>query len=208
MGTLTELKSRVATDMVRSGLTTYIANAISDAIKHHESERFWFNTSRSLTFSTVAAQVAYGSAANARIPYLIKIDALFLTSGSTTYPLRKVLPADFQNAWGGGSDSGRPCEFTYIDDEIRLGPTADAVYTMRLHAHYKFADLEDADSNAWTTEASDLIREEAKKRVYLFPLRDQEGATFSQGLADQALMRLRAETSSRMGTGVIQGTEF
>lgn len=209
MGTLGELKTRIADDLTRNDLTSQIANAIGDAIKAHERERFWFNQTRNLTFSTVASQINYGASDQARIPYLINIDALFCVQSNSIFPLRKWSAPDFEQIWGANTSSGRPCDFSYIDDEIRLGPTPDAVYTMRLHAFYKFAPFAaDNESNAWTTEAADLIRESAKMRIYLNVLRDGEGAATAQTQAQDALNGLRAETSSRMGTGVIQGTDF
>lgn len=211
MATKSTLLAQIAADLVRNDLTSQIASAVSDTIAIHEAERFWFNQSRSLTFSTVVGQVAYGSAALARIPYLIEIDALFVIDGNRSVPLKKRTVTDFEAAWGATTSAGRPYEYAYIDNEIRLGPTPSAVYGMRLCSHYKvepFADLAAGSSNIWTTEAELLIREAAKARLYISPIRDAEGAQGCQLLAGQALDHLRAETSKRMGTGVIQGTDF
>jgi hypothetical protein len=209
MGTLGELKTRIADDLTRTDLTSQIANAISDAIAEHERERFWFNQTRTLTFPTVASQAAYGSSDQARIPYFICIDALFLISGTSIYPLRKRDAPQLEVMWGATSETGRPVDYAYIDDTIRLGPTPDAVYTIRPHAFYKLAALSaDNQSNAWTTEAVDLTRESAKYRIYKNILRDAEGAALAADGVRSALETLRAETSARMGTGLIQGTDF
>src|SRR5215475_9466078 len=43
MPTLGDLKAKIAQDLRRSNLGSEIADAIPDAIRDHETERFWFN---------------------------------------------------------------------------------------------------------------------------------------------------------------------
>jgi hypothetical protein len=80
MGTLADLKSRIALELARTDLTAQIGNAVSDAIKFYGSERFWFNQSRSITFPTVNGQQAYGASDQALIPSLIKIDDVYFNT--------------------------------------------------------------------------------------------------------------------------------
>lgn len=206
MGTLSQLKARIATDLVRDDLTAEIANAIDDAIRQRESERFWFNQTRSLTLTTVNAQGDYGAADLAAIPNMVRLDALFMTdAGTMLYPLDRFEPRDFECL---PACAGRPTAFTFIDDTIRLWPVPNAAYTLRLHAHRRLDALADGDSNAWTTEAVDLIRETAKGFLYSDPLRDMEGMQVANGKAELALGNLRRETSARISTGVIRPSDF
>lgn len=208
MGTLAELKARIATDLTRDDLTTQIASAVTDAIAFYARDRFWFNTSRSLTFSTVASQVAYSSSDLSSIPKLVRIDALFTPSGTALIPCNRMEPGDFDMAWGSGTSTGRPYTFTYVDQTIRLGPTPDAVYSMRLHAHYKLATASDSDTNAWTDDAEELIRTHAKMLLHLDVLGDDQAAARMQSKLPILLAALRAESSARLSTGIIHGTEF
>lgn len=208
MGTLLELKTRIATDLTRDDLTSQIASAVSDAIKFYARERFWFNSSRNLTFTTVPGQIAYGAADLAAIPALLRIDAMFLPQNQSILPLDRYEPVDFEllnNATTGG---GRPTAFTYVDQTIRLWPTPNAAFVMRLHAHLRLPTATDADTNAWTDDAEELIRSHAKLLLYLDLLEDDQGAARMQSKIPLLLNALRAETSARVSTGIIQGTEF
>lgn len=206
MGTLAELKSRIATELARTDLTSQIANAISDAIKFYGRERFWFNQSRTITFATVDGQQAYGEADQSLIPDLIKIDGIFFSTDK--YPLDRYSPTDFEMLIGGSTANGRPYAYTYTDEQIFLHPTPNDVYTLRVYAHYKLPTITDDEENAWTDDAEELIRTHAKQLLYIDPLEDDQGAARMGVKIPELLGGLRAETSSRMGTGRIRPTEF
>jgi hypothetical protein len=207
MTTLLDLKSRIAADLSRDDLTSQIANAVSDAIKFYARQRFWFNQSRSLTFNTATGQSDYGAANNPVIPNIVRIDALFLPQNQSVFALDRFEPVDFEvvSASFGG---GRPTAFTVIDNTIRLWPTPDAIYTLRLHAHYKLPYPADAETNPWTDDAEELIRSHAKMLLYIDLLEDPDGAGRMQAKLPFLLEALNVETSARITTGVIQGTEF
>lgn len=209
MATLAAMKSRIALELSRDDLTSEIASAISDAISFHEAERFWFNQTRTITFNTVASQVAYTSLDNAYIPDLVRIDRLYFTDNSQIYDLDRYEPQDFEFISNNTASSGKPTCFTYTDSEIRLWPTPNAAFVMRIYGHYKLTALtDDSQSNAWTTEAEELIRTAAKLRLYLDVMKNEQGAARMQAKMDPLLDRLRAETSSRLSTGIIRPTEF
>jgi hypothetical protein len=207
MGTLADLKSRIATELARTDLTSQIANAVSDAIKYYGRERFWFNQSRAITFSTVNGQQAYTSTDQSLIPSLICIDDLYFT-GATTYPLDRYSPTDFEFLIGSSTANGKPYAFTYTDSEILLYPTPNDAYAMRLYAHYKLPTITDTETNAWTDDAEELIRTHAKQLLYLDPLEDDQAAARMGVKIPELLAVLRAETSARMGTGRIRPTQF
>src|ERR1700755_3165743 len=162
MGTLLDLKSRIATDLSRDDLTSQIANAVADAIAFYARERFWFNTSRNLTLATVPGQIDYGAADLAVIPNLVRIEALFLPQKQSVLPLDRYEPADFEMLNNGATGGGQPTAFTYVDQTIRLWPTPNDVFVLRMYAHRKLPDIADGDSNAWTADAEELIRSHAK----------------------------------------------
>jgi hypothetical protein len=206
--TLLDLKTRIAADLTRDDLTSQIANAVADAIRFYGRERFWFNQTRLLTFSTIIGQAAYGAAELATIPNIVRIDALFLPQNQSIYPLDRYEPADFEVISGGMRGAGRPTAYTYVDQTIRLWPTPAAIYPMRLHCFYKLPDLADGDSNAWTDDAEELIRSHAKMLLYMDVLEDDQNAQRMATKIPMLLDGLRSETSARMATGRIRGTEF
>jgi len=210
MTTLADIQARIASDLTRNDLTSQIANAVSDAINHYQRYRFWFNVTRLQTFTTVPGQQAYAASDLAIIPSIIRVDALFiLQSGSTTtYPLDRFEPADFEViaiTMGGG----KPTAFTCIDQQILLWPTPAAAYQLRLHCHYKLAPLVNpTDSNAWVTDAEELIRSHAKLLLYTDVLDDEEGAGRMQTKIPALVDALKYESSARRSNGQIEGTEW
>ena len=208
MGTLAQLKARIASDLTRDDLTSQIANVVADTIKFYGRERFWFNQTRNLVFNTVIGQTAYGAADLAIIPNIVRIDALYLPRNQSITPLDRYEPDDFEVVAGGMSGSGKPTAFTYVDQTIRLWPTPGSVTTLRLHAFYKLPDAADGDSNAWTDDAEELVRSHAKMLLYMDVLEDDQNAQRMAAKIPVLLDGLRSETSARMATGRIRGTEF
>jgi hypothetical protein len=206
--TLLDLKNRIASDLTRDDLTSQIASVVSDSIKFYARERFWFNQTRTLTFNTVIGRQAYGAADLATIPNIIRIDALFLPQNQSIYPLDRYEPDDFEVISGGMLGGGKPTAYTFIDNTILLWPNPTAVYTMRLHAFYKLPDAADGDTNAWTDDAEELVRSHAKMLLYMDVLEDDQNAQRMATKIPVLLDGLRSETSNRMATGRIKGTEF
>lgn len=210
MGTLSDLKGRIATDLTRTDLTSQIANAVSDAIAFYQAERFWFNTSRALTFSTVASTSDYDSgtslATGVTCADLIRIDAVFAALGTSMIPLDRDDPADFELL--NNVSNGFPCVFTYVDQTLRLWPTPNTAYSVRIYGHYTLAAPGDNGSNAWTTDAEELIRSHAKLLLYTDLLEDADGAARMSAKVPVLLNRLRGISSSRSSTGIIQPVDF
>ncbi|MEW6645378.1 MAG: hypothetical protein AB1586_33115 [Pseudomonadota bacterium] len=209
MTTLLDLQTRIATDLTRTDLTAQIASAVGDAIAFYARQRFWFNVTRSQTFQTVVGQQAYTASDLAVIPNIVKIDALFIPQNQSIYPLDRYEPADFEVIAGGMSGGGKPRAFTYIDQSILLWPVPTAVYTLRPHIHYKLPALVNpTDTNAWTTDAEELIRTHAKLLLYTDVLEDPDGMQRMTAKLPDLIAALRSESSSRQSNGIIQGTDF
>lgn len=209
MGTYLDLQTAIATDLTRTDLTSQVKSAILDAVRHYANDRFYFNVTRSMTFSTVIGQAAYGAAALAQIPDIIGIDALFLTDGGRPYELEKYEADEFEWLQSASTGNGRPCAYTYIDSQILLWPTPVAVYTMRPHMHYRLTELSaDADTNAWTNDAEQLIRCHAKLLLYANVLEDTDGMQRMSAQIQSHKDPLDYKTSARMATGRIRATSF
>jgi hypothetical protein len=209
MATLSTMKSRLADELARSDLTSQIADAINDAIAEHERERFWFNESRDKTFSTVADQRVYTASDASWISQIIEIDDLFVTVSGQNRRMCKEDPSHMELLSDSSGSSGAPYSWAYLDNSIQLYPIPDQAYTVRAVGHVRLTALaSDAESNAWTTEAEQLIRHPARLLVQGVILKDGEGASGSAQLAERALGLLRAETSRRKTLGRIQATQF
>lgn len=203
MATLGIMKQRIADEIARADLTSQIAYAISDAIKHHERARFYFNEAIN-TFTTVDGQEWYSSSDASWIPDVIEIDSLRVTVSGRPWPLMKATMADMEFLAAGTATEGDPERFCYYRQQIRLYPTPNAARTMTCAYVQRLAELtDDSQENAWTDDAEELIRARAKIILWEQVIRGQAGAANGAQLrvieAD-ALRRLRNETASRISS--------
>lgn len=182
MTTLATMKSRIASELRRSNLTTQIASAITSAIESYKHERFWFNETRTITFSTVAAQWAYTADDDADLGNLQRIDYVHATVGDTTFTL-PAMPAEELDRKNVDADTdGQPLAYAYYQDEFWVYPIPDDAYTIRIGGIIgKAAPASDAETgNVWMVEAEKLIRSRAKYELYQHVLMDQvKAAQFS-----------------------------
>lgn len=199
MTTYATMRTRIADELIDSRITTaQINNAIKSAIKHYEREPWWFDQKSNETFSTVANQEFYAAAAHADIPYIVRVDSMFVSSGSGSKS--QVLPVS--NGWMNdrqdGTVTGQPEKHSYYASKIRLWPIPSAVYTITFSYIYKQAELSaDADTNSWTNECEELIRQAAKGDLCANIDIDEESAARYMALAERAYERLRIENLHR-----------
>ncbi len=199
MGMLSALKLRVVDEIGRPGLLRQAGDYIERAIAHYASERFWFNI-RSGTTTTTAGN------AYATLPAgLQREDGAFVTQGGLLVPLERRAFSEFEDLNAGSASTGQPSDYAICDGQARLYPTPAAAYTLTfpgIYAETAFAN--DAASNAWSTEAADLIAARAKMLIYRNVLRDVEGAQIEAQAEAEALAQLRAETVQRLGSGTLK----
>lgn len=214
MATLGEIKADIA-DSVDDTTGEYagqIAKAITKAIRYCERETYYFNETRDETFVTVDGQEWYGAAANANIPTLVHIEKAYSedTSGQRTEILR-YRPSDIELLADNSASRGEPYCYTYFGQRIRLYPIpAAAVYTIRLQlSPYRLTALtDDNDSNAWTTEAEDMIFARAKYILCKDTLKDAVMAAEALNDYSDQHDSLKRETTGRNASGMIVPTCF
>ena len=192
--------------------TSQIRDAISASIRYCERDIFYFNETRDVTFPTVDGQEWYDDADNSNIPTLKRIVAVYSedTSGQRTM-LRRMTPEEIETLADNTAASGEPYGFTYFGQRLRLYPIPSAtVYTIRLQlGPYKLALLTNInETNAWFTEAYDLIKARAKYILAKDTLKDAPLAVEALNDFNDQYDALKAETSRRNGRGVIQVTCF
>lgn len=210
MTTQTVMKARIADELARSDLTSQIAYAITDAIDRYQAERFWFNESRDLTFSTVASQEYYTSSDNSLIPNLYAIDYVVMTVGGVVNELSRYTPAQIERLSDNGTQTGEPTSYAYFQKKIRLYPVPTQVYTVRAAGHVKVAApaSDNEADNVWMTDAERLIRARAKYNIALDVLRDTDLATVQAAAVNDAHEQLKGRTNRQVGTGIIAPTCF
>jgi len=197
MGTLAELKTRIASELNRSDLTSAIADQIDRSIDRYASNRFWFNEA-TRTASTTAGSTMATLTTGPRV-----IDQLLITVGGSKYGLSARSLAEITELLGYQSSQGQPTEYAYSGSTLTFWPTPDAVYTVTATGIFDEPALAtDADSNAWTTEAEDLICYDVLERIARVKLRNVALANEARSLRMEAMGLLRAETARRLSVGI------
>lgn len=214
MTTLADLSSAIADDIddTTGEYGAAITKAIKAAQRYCERTTYYFNETRDVTFVTVNGQEWYGAADNANIPTLIRIEAVY-SEDSNGQRLRMIreTPEDIEILADNSATTGEPFSWTYFNQQIRLYPIPDAaVFTIRLQLGlYRLAPLVNgADTNAWLSEAYDLIKARAKYILAKDTLKDASIAMEALNDWRDQDEALSAETASRSGTGMIRATCF
>ncbi len=194
MTTYGTMRAAIVDEMANDGALTdaQINKAILRSIKHYERRPWWFNQ-KTATFSTVAGQEYYSSADLSDIPDIVSIF-------TASYDGAIIRPVTFEDldAAQSGSISGTPTVYTLFKEQFRLFPIPDAVGTIGLAYTYKLTELSgDSDSNAWTTDAEELIRQSAKKRIALDIFQADDLAVRFSLLEREAFDELLAENRRR-----------
>jgi hypothetical protein len=197
MGTLAQLKSRIASELNRSDLTTLIAAEIPRAIERYAAQRFWFNESVR-TATTTAGSTLSTADTGPRM-----IDQLQLTVGSSKRTLEPRSPAEIQELLGNQSTQGIPTDYAFSGSILTFWPTPNGTYTVTVTGIFDLDELSsDSSTNAWTTEAEDLICWEVVERLARTKVRNAALANEARGFRTEALSALRAETVKRLSGGV------
>lgn len=197
MTTYVVMQQRIADELSRSDLTSQIKLAIQTAIKHYERKRFYFNQKTTGTFTTQANREYYGASFFSDVENVIEIDSMYLEFSNSRLP---VVPVPFEQIERAQSGVvlGIPEFFSYYAQKIRLYPMPSEALTVWLAYHYRLTALSaDADTNAWMTDAEELIRQRAKRTIYLDVLRDRDGAESCAILEKEAYDGLKSETRRR-----------
>lgn len=206
MSTFADLKSRIASEIHRTDVTDEIDLAVLSAVKHYEPQRFWFNESSS-TFSTVAGQAEYTSATvlNSVSTSLMELDLVTISVNGRSMEIKpapwQMLASVDQTGW-----TGEPSRYGWRAEKMRLYPIPNAIYTITAYGLIGFEELsDDADTNAWTNEAKDLIRHRAKVELYESVLISPQRADRERGLEAETLRNMQRRTYEMSATNQLVG---
>lgn len=218
MTTLATMKSRIASELRRTNITTQIASAIETAIDAYKHERFWFNETREITFNTVSGQWQYDSSDNADLGNVLRWDYVLSEVGDDYFTLMPMSPVEIEVLNGDGDFEGQPLNWSYYNNQLLIYPIPNEAFAIRVGGLIaKAAPATDAEANnVWMTHAEKLIRCRAKYELYQHVLMDQVmAAQFNPdndlGPTAKALQELRTRTNWLTNTGgafVITPTQF
>lgn len=195
MGTFADLKARLL-DEAGHGVSARLINQHAlRAIEYYAGERFWFSPSQGST-TTVPGSFTAAAPAGLR-----REDLVMITVGGTSYRVCKADLADIVQMHAEGQSAGQPGEYAISGSAFHFYPTPSAAYAVDVTGVYDLPALgDDTASNAWTTEAADLIVARARLTICRDILKDAAGAASAAAAEDEVLYRLRADTVARINT--------
>lgn len=193
MATLADLKDRIIAETVRDDLSDDLAGQllihIQRACEYYSDERFWFNA-------------LIGSVSTVASTQTVDVPATFRRVDRVTIPAYdKELIEVTLNDLGIYPHETVPNGYAYYNDQLRLYPTPDAVYSLELTGLAQIdAPALDADTSVWTNEAQDLIVARTKMTLYRGQFRDPEGTQLAIAETQEAFAKLKRETAKRLET--------
>lgn len=215
VGTLGYLKDKIADEIARSDLTSQIADKISEAIEAYQPERFFFSETRDIIFNTSVGQEFYGDSTSpiavAGMSTLQAFDYIILYIGSIPWPIARRTDTEIEVLNQNGLMRGQPWNWSYFNEQLRLGPVPDTTYQMRIAAHQRVAlpTSDDQAGNQWMTQnAERLIRCRAKSELFRHVVKDKEQADDMFAAAMEAFDALKGQTNRLVGRGIMAAMEF
>lgn len=152
MATYRELQDKINLDYLnRTDIIPETKRAIASAIRAYEAQRFWFNETQTAT--TTTASQAYLSLPS---DYLA-LDRLELYLSGGWEPLSPTTFTEVRDM-NIVSTTGQPTHYAYHGDRLELAVIPDSAYPVNVYYLRSLPSLSaDSDTNAWTTEAFNLI---------------------------------------------------
>lgn len=207
MATYGDMKARIADELSRTDLSAQIASEIQSAIFYYQDDRFYFDQRRDVTFNTVTGQEFYTSTDITNFNLLIDLDAVTVTVNGNRFNVKPWPYPDLEMISVTTTTQGEPNYYAIYAQQMRLYPIPQQVYSIRLSGVFSLAaPVLDADSNAWTNDAEELIRARAKKKVNLNYIKDTEQATIDQTSETEAYNGLINRTAKYLSTGQLVGS--
>jgi hypothetical protein len=198
-----DMKANVQTLLSRSDLDSVIDEAIQRAIKAYEREPFYFNErSQTLTVSSAATTYTLSSS------FVEMLSDPTITINGSVYTLDQISKSEYDEKKI-TSTTSQPSEYMLFAGQFFPYPPSDGSYVAVLNYTTRLSTLTaSTDSNAWTTQAQDLIESRALWWIHNFKTRNVQAAQAAKSAELEALRFLRDESTGKKATGRIKGTAF
>jgi len=189
-----ELKTAVSSWTDRDDLTSRIPDFITLGEAYINRMLRIRPMERRVQASTVSGTSYYGLPPRYRQMRHMKL----LTSPTTD--LEYVTPERLDTIYA-GSTNGKPRVYTVAGDEIRLGPTPDASYTMEMLYYQAFESLSSSKPSNWLMEeAQDLLLAATLSELGPF-IRDEKAVIYWTQKRDNIIVNLTTEDSKDRHSG-------
>lgn len=195
------MRTRIAGELQRGNLTSFIQDAILSALRFYKRQPFRWNITRTQT--TLADGVEFYA-----LPTdFIEAYSVVLTEGSELELLTERSYFWVEEAKQWSDYKSRPYVYTVQNDEFRVYPVPDKAYVVTMNYVYELPEPStDASTNAWFTDGEELIRTHAKVDLLENVIRGQESlqeAQILRGREQEILSQLRREYKRSQSSGRI-----
>lgn len=203
MPSLETIRDNIADMLARSDLATQIDAQINAAVRHYESERFWFNEDR-ISFSCSSSIVEYTLSAST---YVLNVLSVQITRNESTYVINPI-PEQERLSYDTNNVEGDPSWYSMYGGKFIPYPRPSAAYTATLNVITAPATLSaTSDTNVFTENAEALIESRAAAYICLRYTDDQDRAKVFKMLEQEALFELRKRSGRLTPTAIIP-TQF
>ena len=210
MATIQETVTRICDDMSRpeSELGAIVQREILTAIRHYEHRRFTFNEMTLSPILLPGTEYPYSTLlgpASLSVEDIFAIDGFGVTSNNRQYALyRENWPVVFDLDQLGTS-SQIPSFYCTFEKKLTLYPRLSVTLSADIQAHVKLTTLLSRSgaptTNAWLTDAEELIRNRATGMVLQKKLDEFEKAGLYRQMELDELARLQREAHVVQSTG-------
>lgn len=200
MSTYGEMQASIALYMRRTDLTTEIMTAIKRAINHYEKEAWPWIELRNTSLVTAADVRSVALPTDFVFDVLVKV-----TFGTTIYDLRKRTIAEIETMYTSDDFTGQPTDYAIWSGSLFLYPIPNAAYTLTTTTYDTIPALvNDTDTNAWTTDAEDLIEAHAIWWLCSAVTANPARATAALDREARAYRQLRARATLQESSGTLK----
>jgi hypothetical protein len=207
MSTFGQMVERIRVDLDRgTDFDTRIKRAIVDAIVFYRSNRLGFNTKRARALITSGMETV-------SLPTdWIESDFMRLEDDGDRMPFIEVGFEEIEGYRESDDDRGMPQYYAIQHREMRLYPIPDQSYSLVFSFQYELKDISlsqsDNHTNAWLTEADQLIYYRAKGDLLINYIDGEEATRRGMMLHDKAdgeiLPKLEAQAAREQSAGRIR----
>lgn len=211
------MKTRVADELARNDLATFIGKEINTAVKHYESTRVRWTEVKEFSLGNTASGTRYYAVPSD----FIRADSLKINYSGALYDLVPRTWEYIEHQDNQDSPTlGVPNEYVVYADQFRLWPVPDGTYALLLSYLKRENDLvNDTDTNSWMTFGEEVIRSRTKAAVEIKYLRKPAAIAEAAQLSAQgkrclsyceliARDSLLHETQQALSTGRLRSKEL
>jgi hypothetical protein len=207
MSTLADLRAQIEDDLARSDLTTQILTAMKQAVRHYETDRFWFNEVKdsTVTLSVSAAMLDLSSLS----PTWLKFDRIRRKLDGSNYI--DLIPRDYEYIMASQDTAllTNPAEYCIYANALQFDCMAIEDTTLVFDGIRRVSTASaSTDASVWFNDGVDLIRARTKKDLCLHVIRDEALAGIMDAAERLAYSYLKGRTNRLKTSGFIRPTTF